>query len=172
VSDIASNHIHRVECLDVSIHLTINLDIINLDTSRRLIPGPKLAMYREIQGLTQKDPFGLAIFGLHIDSIELCLPRFFQFSRSVDEYIYGASSASTSQHASVSDALRILTIASALPNPVERISAFDNPSTMCINFISFCISPYGTRYDPRCGKNASGNSQKKRKAREKHGESS
>ena len=35
---------------------------------------------------TQKEPFGFAILGRHIPvTLDACAPRFFQFSKSVDE---------------------------------------------------------------------------------------
>ena len=44
--------------------------------------------------LTQNDPLGLAIFGLHIPvTEEACFPRFFQLIKSLDEYIMGVWSA-------------------------------------------------------------------------------
>jgi len=89
MSIVASNHFCGRESLDVSVYLAVYLSGVNV----RYAPYHKYLHITEISisksKLTQNDPFGFAILGLHSCWIELCCPRFFQFSRSVEEYSHG-----------------------------------------------------------------------------------
>lgn len=82
---VVSDLLCRFERENVSVLLAVDL--------KQLSSGCPLKPM-SFHGLTQNDPFGFAIFGLHSPvTPDACCPRFFQFRRSVEEYIMGVSPA-------------------------------------------------------------------------------
>ncbi len=94
--------------------------------------------------------FGIAIFGRHIPVIDWAWnPRFFQFSKSAEEYMRGVSSfQSKSARCYLQGICGSRTATGAVTNPVKGVVSLNDSPAMSINSFAVSIIPNGTGTNP------------------------